>query len=247
MSSQVKSLMSTGEVELDETHQHPFWLISQIWLPLLMIIGLFVLIIFSGSLSNLLLSNAEVAAGGRPNNIWWVALLLMLVPLAIIAVQYVRWRNHMFVVTNRRVITLQGVVNKVSTDMALEKINDITMAQNWQGRAFGFGSVILESGNDEPLRLVGISQPLDFKKAILNAKAGVLDVNGSVRQVQPVMTTANPAMMPPLVSNVPPVVSAATPASRNAQALRELEELRSQGLVSDEEYNQKRAEILRRM
>ncbi len=230
MNPYVKHLLSDNETELSETHQHPFWLIGQIWLPLLALLAIIVLIIFSGSIA------------GRENNMWWQLLIVAIIPLIIIAIEYIRWRNHIYVVTNRRVITLSGVVNKSTYDIALEKINDISTSQSLLGRMFNFGDVTLESGNDQPVLMHGIASPLEFKKSLLDSKSGMMDTETG--RTQYVTAAAPTSAVNPIV---PPVVAASTNGGRNAVALRELEELRSQGLINDAEYAQKRAEILRRM
>ncbi len=243
MNPYVKHLLSNNETELSETHQHPFWLISQIWLLLLVLLVIIIGVFFSGNLANIGLSAEEIArTGGRSNNIWWPLLIVALVPLAIIAVYYIRWRNHIYVVTNERVITLNGVVNKSSYDIALEKINDISTSQSLFGRMFNFGDVTLESGNDTPVLMHGIASPLEFKKSLLDAKSGMGITPATSAGYRPVMA-ANPASVNPMV---PPVVSAAN-GGVSAAALRELEGLRSQGLITDAEYAQKRAQILQRM
>ena len=43
--------------------------------------------------------------------------------------------------TNRRVIQVEGVVNKHATDSSLEKINDAVLSQSIFGRMFGFGDL----------------------------------------------------------------------------------------------------------
>jgi hypothetical protein len=247
MNPYVKHLLSDSETELSETHQHPFWLIGQIWVWLVVLLVIFFGIIFSGSIVNIGLSQDQINAGqGRPNFMWWLLLIVALIPLFIIAVNYIRWRNHIFVVTNRRGITLSGVVNKSSYDIALEKINDISTNQSLFGRMFNFGDVTLESGNDEPVLMHGIASPLEFKKSLLDAKSGMLDPEmGRTRLVANPTAPAAPTMGNPVV---PSVVNASTNGgARNSSALRELEDLRTQGLITDAEYAQKRAEILRRM
>jgi membrane protein YdbS with pleckstrin-like domain len=244
MNPYVKHLLSDNETELSETHQHPFWLISQMWKPLLVLLVIIVLIIFSGNIVNIGISQADINAGqGRPNFMWWMLLIVAIIPLIIIAIEYIRWRNHIYVVTNERVITLSGVVNKSSYDIALEKINDISTSQSLLGRMFNFGDITLESGNDQPVLMHGIASPLEFKKSLLDAKSGMMGgpaASAAYRSAAAAGPVVNPI--------APPVVSApANMGGGSASALRELEELRSQGLINDAEYAQKRAEILRRM
>ena len=52
-----------------------------------------------------------------------------------------RWLNEEYVVTTRRVLQLEGVINKRLVDSSLEKINDAVLTQSLFGRIFGFGDL----------------------------------------------------------------------------------------------------------
>ena len=82
-----------------------------------------------------------------------------------------RYLNQEYVLTNRRVIQVEGVLNRNSTDSSLEKINDAVLSQSIFGRMFDFGDLTVltasESGIDK-MRM--IRSPIAFKKAMLDAK-----------------------------------------------------------------------------
>jgi uncharacterized membrane protein YdbT with pleckstrin-like domain len=42
-----------------------------------------------------------------------------------------KWKNHQYIITNRRVIQINGIVNKNVTDSSLEKVNDVHMTQSF--------------------------------------------------------------------------------------------------------------------
>ena len=79
--------------------------------------------------------------------------------------------NQEYVLTNRRVMQVGGVLNKHSADSSLEKINDAVLKQSLFGRMFDFGDLDVltaaDSGIDKFRMLRG---PIDFKKAMLDAK-----------------------------------------------------------------------------
>src|SRR5262245_24090267 len=47
-----------------------------------------------------------------------------------LGIRYWDWINQEYLVTNRRVIKVEGIINKRSADSSLEKINDAVLDQN---------------------------------------------------------------------------------------------------------------------
>ncbi len=135
-----------------------------------------------------------------------------------------RWRSEQFVITDRRVLQLQGVLNKSVLDSSLEKINDIELHQSWIGRIFNFGDVeILTANEDGVNRMRAIRGPVEFKRAMQDARAcydGYLDRS-------PVQAYDNP---------------------RDVRAvLEQLAALRDRGILSPAEFEAKKRELLSRI
>lgn len=66
-----------------------------------------------------------------------VGYVLVLVPLAIMAYDVLNWVNRKVVLSNRRVIRVEGVFNKTVTDARIEEIADAKMTQSALGELFG--------------------------------------------------------------------------------------------------------------
>ena len=82
-----------------------------------------------------------------------------------------RYLNQEYVLTNRRVIQVEGVVNKRAADSSLEKINDAVLTQSIFGRALGFGDLkILTAAEAAISEFRMLADPIEFKKAMLDAK-----------------------------------------------------------------------------
>ena len=82
-----------------------------------------------------------------------------------------RYRHQEYVITNRRVMQVGGVVNKHSTDSSLEKINDAALSQSLFGRMFGFGDLDVLTASESGIeRFRMIQDPISFKRAMLDAK-----------------------------------------------------------------------------
>jgi Bacterial PH domain/Short C-terminal domain len=91
--------------------------------------------------------------------------------LAFLAWATLQYLNTEFVLTNRRVVQVQGVVNKRATDSSLEKINDAVLTQSIFGRIFGFGDLdVLTAAEAGIERFRMIIDPIGFKRAMLDAK-----------------------------------------------------------------------------
>jgi len=96
---------------------------------------------------------------------------LILGGLAVLGWHILRYLNQEYVLTNRRVLQVAGVLNKTSTDSSLEKINDARLSQSVFGRIFGFGDLdILTAAETGVERFRMIRNPVGFKKAMLDAK-----------------------------------------------------------------------------
>ena len=67
--------------------------------------------------------------------------LLLILPLISLGRDFWFWQSHKHVVTNRRVIHMEGVFSKNVTDSSLEKVNDVKMEQSALGRIFDYGDI----------------------------------------------------------------------------------------------------------
>jgi len=126
-----------------------------------------------------------------------------------------------FVVTNRRVMRKTGLVAREIEQVPVEKIQDVTVEQGVLGRLLGYGTVLVETASERMgmLAFPDIARPEAFRNALWGRPAD-----------------AGPATA---------ATATSAPAARSPkERLAELENLRQQGLVSQEEYAAKRTEIL---
>jgi membrane protein YdbS with pleckstrin-like domain len=153
-----------------------------------------------------------------------LALLFLAAAVVSFVVRRVRNAADEFVVTNRRVVRKVGLFAREAEHAPIEKIQDITIDQGMTARLLGYGTVALETASERG-RIVfpDISRPEAFRNAIWGQGTTVAGVPG-----------------PPAPAALP--ATASPPA---AQRLSELEDLRTRGLLSTEEYARKREEILK--
>jgi hypothetical protein len=158
--SYADSLLSTGERVTHRVRQH--WLVL-LWgarIPIAAIIVAVLFLVLSRNLDPTL-----------QNLLGIVSAVLFIGGLLFLAWATLHYLNTEFVLTNRRVIQVQGVVNKRATDSSLEKINDAVLTQSIFGRIFGFGDLdVLTAAEAGIERFRMIIDPIGFKRAMLDAK-----------------------------------------------------------------------------
>jgi hypothetical protein len=244
----IDSMLASGERPLRRDHQHWFVLIADARYGILAIVGAILLLI---------LRAVARITGPLDSLIGYIVLALVVGGLAYIGWQILRWMNEEYVVTTRRVLQLEGVVNKRVLDSSLEKINDAVLTQSLFGRIFGFGDLdILTAAETGISRLRMLRNADDFKRAMLESKHELeLELSGARPLPSPPLRTSTgpPAATPAPVSSAPE--AAPREAERRpdmtpdelTRTLASLADLRDRGAISPEEYEAKKADLLRRL
>jgi uncharacterized membrane protein YdbT with pleckstrin-like domain len=165
----LKKLLAEGEEILMIAHQHGFVLFGRMFLVLALalaaVVGVSVMLVFDAGQHNAIAWGYVVLPLLAPW-LWW---------------QWLTWRSHQYVITNRRIIQLSGVLNKDVLDSAIGKITDLRTHQSWLGQMFGYGDIEVltasEAGKND-IRM--IARPLEFKRAMLEAqdRTGAVAANG---------------------------------------------------------------------
>jgi len=227
--SYVESLLGRGEQILYIARQHIFVLIMNI-LTELTLIGI---LVAAGVASNLAFRNNSTAMIGGISISDLILLICLVISIIVLIsgfLDFLRWNSEQIVITDRRVFQIRGVFNKRVIDSSLEKINDIELRQSIIGRIFNFGTIeILTASGAEGANVMGIEAPLEFKRALLEAKHnlergyGYLEAEGYI--------PSRP-------------VSSVTEIQRT---LEELARLRDRGILSPEEFEAKKRDLLSRI
>lgn len=159
-----------------------------------------------------------------------VLVLALVFPFWRIIVDFLNWWNEQYVITNRRVIQLEGIINKRSSDSSLEKVNDVVLEQSAMGRILNYGDVEIltasESGIDLFRRIAG---PVTFKKEMLDRKEEVGQLDIFEGKAARVLEEEAPA-----AGDIPELIA-------------ELDELRKKGIITDEEFQDKKKALLAKL
>jgi len=158
---------------------------------------------------------------GIPSTAWpiftIIGFILLLIPITTGTRDILNWSNHQFIITNHRVMQISGIFNKSVIDSSLDKVNDIKMDQSALGRIFGYGNIEILTASELGVNLFKkIDNPIGFKSALINAKA-------SLEQGAPEIIEDK--------SDIPSMIS-------------KLAELRTQGVLTETEFQQKKSELL---
>ena len=218
------TLLSDGERIALRTRQHWFATVVDGRVPwAIFILALALLVLRLGMNGN----------GPLEQGLGIVLLGLLAVSLAMLGRLYWSWWAQDYIVTNRRVLNVEGILNKRSADSSLEKINDAVLEQNLFGRIFGYGDLdILTAAETSVDRYRMLDQAPSFKKVMLDQK--YLLESELVRIPGPPLRAPGTGGRPMASDEV-------------TRALGELASLRDRGAITPEEFDAKKAELLARL
>src|SRR5436190_2960334 len=195
--SYLEKRLATGEQPLRVEHQHWFVVVANTRYSFVAWIVAIALWLLSAALPK-----------GLRSPLGWVIVVLVVGGLLNLGWQILRWQNEEFVVTTRRVLQTQGVVNKQVIDSSLEKINDAILTESIFGRIFGFGDLeILTASESGISRLRMLRQADDFKRAMLDAKHELeLELSGARPMPGPALRVPSAPVPPrdPGLAGTPP-------------------------------------------
>ena len=198
----LNNLLAENEEVLLVTRQHWIVLLAEILPETILTIALVILI-------------SLIWLMWLPNPLVPFAYLLLLLPLFSLLRDVLVWSNRQYIVTNRRVIQIAGVINKDVTDSSLEKVNDVKLEQSFWGRLLNFGNIeILTASELGVNRFSHLGRPVNFKKAMLNAKEQL--EQGPAR-------------------------------GELVDVVAQLDSLRRRGVLSEEEFQRKKTDLLTKL
>ncbi|HET9015045.1 MAG TPA: PH domain-containing protein [Thermomicrobiaceae bacterium] len=146
-----------------------------------------------------------------------LVMALAIVPIAVALWRFLWWQREQYFITNLRIIQVEGIVTKSVFDSSLEKVNDIKLTQSLFGRIFDYGDLEVVTGSEIGVNLLHtLSQPFRFKRAIIDARSRMgIDHDGMLGSTE-----------------------------NAARLLAALGDLRDSGMLTDAEYQAKRAKLL---
>jgi uncharacterized membrane protein YdbT with pleckstrin-like domain len=152
--------------------------------------------------------------------------VLVLACLIVFGVRYSQWITINFVVTTDRLIYRHGVVAKHGIEIPLERVNTVFFSQSIFERILRTGDLVIESAGERGSQsFSNVRSP----SAVQNEIYKQMEDNENRK-----FDRIKPAAAAPAGDSIP-------------EQIRDLDELRKQGLLSDAEFNEKKQELLDRM
>jgi uncharacterized membrane protein YdbT with pleckstrin-like domain len=226
--SYVDELLATNEEIKYEAHQHPFVFFSRVLAETIMLVVLLAAVYF-------------IALTNWPSRdyLTWGLVVISLLVVGSAVFDFLRWRNERFLLTDRRVIHLRGIINKATIDSSLDKINDVQTRQTFFGRMFNYGDLEIQTASEDGSNyLPQIRAPLDFKRAMLNAKADHERPLAAYQNTPSIAAYQNPA---------PVAAQQRLSQLQVEEMLVRLNDLRQKNLITDADFEAKKREILNQM
>lgn len=231
----VESLLGKNEQIVVMERQHWTTLLMSFLVNLFLVIVLLVLYFL---LRDVALKNPNL---GFLNIVTVVLLFALLYPVGRFGWDLIQWEAEQYIVTNRRVMQTEGIVNKKTVDSSLEKVNDIILTQSFLGRIMGYGDLEIITGSDVGINLLKrLAQPVKFKTAMLDQKAAMH--NPDILDQPP----APPVQVTGSIMGAKPK-AAADDDDDPLKQIAELDNLRKNGAISDAEYQTAKARLLAKL
>jgi uncharacterized membrane protein YdbT with pleckstrin-like domain len=158
-----ESLLARGERVIYRGRQHWLAPLSDSTRPALLVIaGL--IAVFLAILTPDFISFLKTPLG-------LLGVVVIVAAIVWIAIVYLTWRAQEYLITNRRVLKVEGLLDKKTADSALDKINDAVLSQGLLARIFKYGDLeIMTAAEIAVDRYQMLARAVDFKKAMLDAK-----------------------------------------------------------------------------
>jgi uncharacterized membrane protein YdbT with pleckstrin-like domain len=136
-----------------------------------------------------------------------------------------KWSRTLFVLTTDRLITRRGVIAREAAEIPLERINHVALRHSALERAVGAGDLLIESAGERGQTLItSVRRPEQVQLRIYQATED--NSNRKQRSGQPFPT--------PAANSIPEQIEA-------------LGRLKSQGVITEMEFEEKKKELLDRM
>ncbi|HEV7762877.1 MAG TPA: PH domain-containing protein [Acidimicrobiales bacterium] len=164
-----------------------------------------------------------------PGALLVVAGLLLIGCLLVFGVRYSQWITINFVVTTDRLIYRHGVIAKHGIEIPLERVNTVFFSQSIFERILRTGDLVIESAGERGQQsFSNVRSPSAVQNEIYKQMED--NENRKFDRIKPTGGGGGGA-----------------PGESIPEQIRDLDELRKQGLLSDAEFNQKKQELLDRM
>lgn len=128
-----------------------------------LIVPAIVLILLGAALG---ISIALFPPGWQPVATYVAIGLALILFLWLVLGPFLRWRTSTYTITDRRIITRKGILNKTGHDLPLRRINNVNYDKSLTDRMLGCGTLVLETAAGQPLMLPDVPRVEEVHRII---------------------------------------------------------------------------------
>jgi uncharacterized membrane protein YdbT with pleckstrin-like domain len=170
-------------------------------------------------LAAIIAGSVAAIVAGVPGWVKWILLVVLVVAVGWMIGRYLRWYTTRLIVTSSRIIDRHGILRRSGREIPLSALSDIGYRQTIFDRVIGAGDVVIESaGRDGQEVFPDLRHPARIQNEIYT-------------QMQ---------------RNRPGPAPGPAPASIPDQ-IEQLDRLRQRGVITEEEFAAKKADLLNRL
>ncbi len=201
-------------------HSHPHWWFF--WKQVAAVVGVLALYVVRGLFD-----------GALATVLGWITLIAFVFWLVDTLYEFVQWKTTQFVVTSERVTYQSGIIRRRGVSIPLNRINNVNFDQGLIARLLNNGIVTIESaGETGDSVFENVPAPSHVRSVIF----------GQIQADEQADSERDAAALAEVMRQQPQRAAPSTPTAQ--ERLHRLHELRKEGLLSEEEFAHKRAEIL---
>jgi hypothetical protein len=205
----------------------------------------------------------EVIPKNTPSAVLYVLLAAIGLTGLWLAGRVLRWVTTSLVLTNMRIVERSGVLSRRALEIRLDRINELSYHQSLAARLGRTGEVMVEMGGETGVVIFEhVPRPAAFQSLITEQMSALQDGRRARGSLSPLAPSVGPAASatpvpgssladstPPTGAPVVPGAAAGGPggAPSVSERIMQLNELRRRGIVSDAEYEAKKAQLLEQL
>ena len=177
------------------------------------------IIFFWGSLFIVFAILAAIGSAAESDSSGFKAIAIFAIfGLVLFISELINYITSEFCITNMRLIMKTGFIRRRTIEMLLQKVESISLTQGILGRIVGYGTIVITGTGGTPQKFVNVNKPLEFRN-----KA----------QEQLSKTVEQKMISSDKMNN-----------SNSLIDLEKLSELKTKGIITEEEFTQKKRMML---
>jgi membrane protein YdbS with pleckstrin-like domain len=197
---------------------------------------------------------AAVAAqfSKAPTVVAWVLVAMVAVPAAWLVRRAVHRSSINLVVTTHRILLQRGILRREVTQLRMARVKEVHCTQTFGERLIGSGRLILEVGDEDGAFVVDdVRRPRALQR-VIGSRIGELEPEGQF-DAPALDADATPPHGVPVVDGRQDINPPPPPASGDQRVdsvhrqLVEIDDLRRRGILTEEEFERKKADLLSRL